>query len=564
MALPPLQHMPAPSHPRAPVLTEPPRPRFAHLDFPNPLFQEALQIQRPEDFGSSSPRNQIALAAEERSAEWQARPEPTPSLAAMPEHSSSTSSLSSLYSSVLKGHHAHPAPTTEPVVSGYEADDEALLPDVQISTPLNHLSEIQVDTPLKHIQTANTSSIQKKRKGLVVLPISPAMAQRLREGDNPAIAPEPEAPEPSPVDNDPIDDMALTDEAFVGKVKSSLAAQSHRKTATFAKRHAGRLLHLLKLAAPPNEAEALICSSEEAIKHLEAGSLFPGPIFVDGAQPKKLETVSNFLNEFYDDTLKVHVQDPAIKTAKKKSHVREVTIKQVREKFLDSSKRSNPWNCLELAAHVEDGPRPAFLGGEDCRLLTKLKLPSTGESASRRGYEPGFKEVEKWVLLAQAGSLTEPHQDSHGYNTYITVNQGIIGFGWLSNPTAAERKQWRAGPSNFSGGRWRYKILRPGTTVYFPTGTVHFVFRLPSAGDTLAFGGHVLRCSQIVNWVKTLIEEKANPDITNEDISVSAPAYLERVARFVKQARRLGQEEKWGGSQAIADFLHLKDEFMGN
>jgi hypothetical protein len=353
------------------------------------------------------------------------------------------------------------------------------------------------------------------------------------------------------------------DEEFIEQVKEALTAQSKWKTAVVAKRQARRILDLLNVSKAPDTTEASICSNNEAEKHFQTGAYFKGPIFVNDAQPNSLDTVKNFLDEYYDETSKVHIQDPSIRLARNKAHVREVTIKQLRDRFSEpKTKSSIPWNCLELATHVDDGLRPPFLSTEDCRLLTKIKLPSSSDSASRRGYEPGWKEVEKWALLAQAGSLTEPHQDSHGYSTYITVNQGAMGFGWLSNPTPAEKKQWRLAPSTFKGGRWRYQVLRPGRTVFFPTGTVHFVFRLSSADDTLAFGGHVLRCSQIVNWVKCLIDEKANPDITNEDISVSAPAYLDRVARFVKQARRMGQESRWGGPAAITEFLRLKDEFM--
>ena len=361
----------------------------------------------------------------------------------------------------------------------------------------------------------------------------------------------------------PMPEPRNPDEFFVAQVKAALLQQSKEKTSTYAKRQAQRILGLLKIAQPPDATEALLCSGEEASKHFQTGEFFPGPIFVDGAQPAPLETASNFLDEYYDDTMKVHIQDASIRLNRNKPHVREVTIKQLRERFAArKSPKIIPWNCLELATHVEDGLRPAFLSSEDCRLITKVKVPSSDDEVSRRKFEPGWKEIEKWALLAQAGSLTEPHQDSHGYSTYITVNQGIMGFGWLSNPTAAERKQWQKSPSTFTGGRWRYQILRPGRTVFFPNGTVHFVFRLSLGSDTLAFGGHVLRCSQIVSWVKSLLEEKGNPDITNEDLSVSAPAYLARVERFVKQARRMGQETKWGGAGAIAEFLRLKEEFM--
>jgi hypothetical protein len=278
-----------------------------------------------------------------------------------------------------------------------------------------------------------------------------------------------------------------------------------------------------------------------------------------------LQRIEDFLGEFYDDDSKVFIQDPSVTFAGNSNFVREVTIGAVKKRILEGKGKGRPWNCLELATHVEDGLRPAFLAGEDCRLLTKVKLERDGETASRRRYPQGYKEVEKWALLAEAGALTEPHQDSHGYSTYITVNQGNIGFGWLSYPTDKERASWNKDQS-VAGDRFRYVVMKPGQTVFFPAGTVHFVFRLPGAegGHTLAFGGHVLRCSNILHWIKTLIEEKASPNVTNEDLTSSAPGYLNQVEKFVRHAQKNGTTEKWGGAEAVEEFLRLKEVFMAS
>ncbi|KAK5125427.1 hypothetical protein LTR85_000536 [Meristemomyces frigidus] len=358
------------------------------------------------------------------------------------------------------------------------------------------------------------------------------------------------------------DALELTDSEFVEATKAVLEATSRSagKALTFAVKQARRLQTLLLVATPPEADDAIYLSGEEASKYLEANKYFGGPIFTKNQQTLPTQTVEKFLAECYDDDVTVYVQDPAVRVARNTPHVRARTMADVKQRFAKPP-TDKPWNLLELAAHCEDGLRPAFLNTEDCRLLTKLKFPSSGDKASRKGYDPGWKEVEKWALVAQAGALTEPHQDSHGYSTYITVNEGIFGYGWLSNPTTEERQAWSRSHHSYIGGRWCYSVLRPGDTVYFPAGTVHFVFRLPAAGNTLAFGGHVLRCSQIVRWIKTLIEEKAAPDITNEDLTVSAPGYLDRVEKFVQQAMQTGQEEKWGGKEAIEEFLRLKVKF---
>ncbi|KAK5133181.1 hypothetical protein LTR08_008117 [Meristemomyces frigidus] len=358
--------------------------------------------------------------------------------------------------------------------------------------------------------------------------------------------------------------LALTDFEYVEMTKMILESTSKgHKAVTFAVQQARRILQLLNVATTPEPNEALVASGDVAAQYLAAGQYFAGPIFTAGQQSLPLQTVDKFLSECYDDDADVYVQDPAVRVARGTPHVRSRTMAEVKERFAQPV-TDMPWNLLELAAHREDGLRPAFLNTEDCCLLSKLKLPGSADKASRKGYEKGWKEVEKWTLVAQAGALTEPHQDSHGYSTYITVNHGIFGFGWLSNPTLEERTAWSRSPHNYIGGRWRYAIIRAGQTVYFPAGTVHFVFRLPAAGNTLAFGGHVLRNSQIVRWIKTLIEEKQAPSITNEDLTVSAPGYLDRVEKWARQALASGlvkDMERWGGEQAIEEFLRLKVEF---
>ncbi|KAK4623245.1 uncharacterized protein CLAFUR5_07023 [Fulvia fulva] len=353
------------------------------------------------------------------------------------------------------------------------------------------------------------------------------------------------------------------DRRYVAQLQEVLEVRGKARKADMGRRQAARINDLLNLASYPTADEGLFLTREEATDIVASGKFFNGPIFTEGQQALPLQTVSQFCDEYYDDDTMVWIQDPEIKPTKKAQIARQVKMRQVKSR-LAGPLSDKPWNCLELATHSDDGLKPSFLNTEDCRLLTKLKIPDTQDKpeARRRAYLPGYKEVEKWALLAQAGALTEPHQDSHGYSTYITINQGLVGYGWLSFPTDEERAAWRRNPDIFRGGRWRYVILKPGQTVYFPAGTVHFVFRLPDGGNTLAFGGHVLRCSNIVHWVKTLIEERNAKDVTNEDLTESAPGYLARVEKFVKQARITGQEAKWGGEESITEFLRLKEEFL--
>jgi hypothetical protein len=351
------------------------------------------------------------------------------------------------------------------------------------------------------------------------------------------------------------------DREYVAKISEILEAAGRAKSNDTGRSQARRILELLQKAEVAGEEEALYLTASEAESHLQPGRFCRNVIITAEQQPLPLQTIEQFLDEFYEDDAQVWIQDSSAKSGKNSPAVRQVKIRAVKERIAGRSS-TKPWNLLELATHHEDGLRPAFLNNEDCRLLTKLKIPGAADEARRRTYPQGFKEVEKWALLAQAGALTEPHQDSHGYSTYITINVGLVGFGWLSSPTEAERIQWRKHPLKFVGGTWRYVILKPGQTVFFPAGTVHFVFRLPSVGNSLAFGGHILRCSNIAHWARTLLEERDAQNVTNEDLTDSATGYLERVGRFVTQASKSGQTERWGGEEEIAEFLRLKKEFL--
>nr|OQO24563.1 hypothetical protein B0A51_07734 [Rachicladosporium sp. CCFEE 5018] len=374
--------------------------------------------------------------------------------------------------------------------------------------------------------------------------------------------PTPEATPGDASDQDNVLPATDTDQIYVTEVLKVLEKRLEAKTNDIGRRQAQRVGDLLRRAGPAATTDVLRLTSAEAGALLSARQPHDRPILVEGGQSLPPQTLDQFLDECYDNTATVSVQDPSAKLRRGAQAVKEVSVATLKARF-GAPNDDYPWNCLELACPFEDGLRPSFLNDEDCRLLTKLKFPLSNNALSRHSYPDGYKEVEKWSLLAQAGALTEAHQDSHGYSTYITVNQGEVGFAWISLPDVEERKAWVRNPQSHTSDRWRYVVLRPGNTVAFPCGTVHSVFRLPSAGPSLCFGGHFLRCSGLVPWVKTLLEEQANTCITNEDISASAPGYLDRVEKFVRQALKQGTKvERWGGKVDIDEFLRLKKAFV--
>lgn len=236
---------------------------------------------------------------------------------------------------------------------------------------------------------------------------------------------------------------------------------------------------------------------------------------------------------------------------------KQMTLHDVRKSFLNNSDRR--LNVLEMRNPLPRSTLPRFLTGEDCQLLSQIRDVVLDDSTAQRISAPAkkwkeWKDDEEWILLAQGGALTLTHQDSCGKATWLTVQEGLVGFGWMSRPTEEERSEWSEGPVDFSSGRIRYVVLRPGQTIYFESGTIHFVFRLQKT-QTLMFGGHVLRWSRIPLWIDVLRKQLSSPDTSNEDLpSQLVRTYVDAVAQLV------GDRAERGMDSGIAHtFLSLKN-----
>ncbi|KAH8907729.1 hypothetical protein BR93DRAFT_562296 [Coniochaeta sp. PMI_546] len=67
-----------------------------------------------------------------------------------------------------------------------------------------------------------------------------------------------------------------------------------------------------------------------------------------------------------------------------------------------------------------------------------------------------------------------------------------------------------------------------------------FTFRRPrftsfsgcESRQTLALGGHVLQWSGIQRWMQVLLAQMRNPDITNEDMTSTAPKHVRVIAKL--------------------------------
>ncbi|KAK8029399.1 hypothetical protein PG993_010690 [Apiospora rasikravindrae] len=109
--------------------------------------------------------------------------------------------------------------------------------------------------------------------------------------------------------------------------------------------------------------------------------------------------------------------------------------------------------------------------------------------------------------------------DSHGLATWITIQEGQFGFAWMSRPTTEQRQAWMQDIEYYDQGQqWRYWILKPGQTVFFPSGTIHSVFRIRQT-QTLGLVGHILQWSGLEQWIDVVRKQADAPNSTNEDMT---------------------------------------------
>lgn len=354
----------------------------------------------------------------------------------------------------------------------------------------------------------------------------------------------------------------IPDETYRQQMLKELQSTAH-EAESWGGRTDKLIARLVQKSKPPTNTEAYFLCGEGAAQKVEFGQV-DAPIFTQGQQrfrwKGKDRPVSQFFYRMEDLGLdrKVSVQIPSRKTQEESCETR--TLLDVRDRFLRQQPTWDPWNLLDLQSPLPSF-LPTFLEGDNCQLLLRIRDAVLMGSSAERATAPGqdwntWRNVIDWALLSEGGHSTAPHMDSHAYSTWITAQEGRIGFGWMSRPSQQEEETWMADPQDSSVGEWRYVVLSPGQTVFFPSGTIHFVFRIRGE-QTFALGGHVLQWSSIDRWLEVVVAQMKSPESTNEDMKRSASKYVRVVKGFLENRMQAGREEEVGGREAIGRFFSL-------
>lgn len=379
------------------------------------------------------------------------------------------------------------------------------------------------------LNSTMTSPIGFKRKRAASLP--------------PATSHDYNLPQPS-VDN-PGSDMDLTpvhdlqtclmtsrglDDAFLAQAKMELSETAAGSSISRGVQTALRLLPILQHVKHPNAddkkgpIEVYRLSGQQAKEFLSTKT--PNvPIVTEQQQHFRWKDPTQPLAEFFEwmedlDRL-VSVQIPSL-AAHRNSYERH-SLRQVRKRFLSDSRSNDPWNILDCSCPLPS-TLPDFLTSWNCQLLSRIREMVLNADAAERAVASRedwaeWRDAEHWVLLSEGGHCTAPHIDSHGLATWITVQEGEFGFTWMSRPTDEQHTRWTEDPEHYDEEQqWRFLVLRPGQTIFFPSGIIHGVFRVQDV-KTLALGGHILQWTGVDQWADMISKQAMNPDSTNEEIS---------------------------------------------
>ncbi|KAK2598210.1 hypothetical protein QQS21_005687 [Conoideocrella luteorostrata] len=341
------------------------------------------------------------------------------------------------------------------------------------------------------------------------------------------------------------------DEAFLAQALTELSQEANKASNSRGHHTAGVLLPILRNCKHPNTdrsdcaADLLLLDGHEAKALLDTKT--PDvPIITERQQHFEWKDPYRPISEFFDWTVDydqmVSVQIPSLDFNKCSFEPR--SIQQVYKRFLTADESDDPWNILDLGCPLPSTV-PDFLTGENCQLLaqirnTILNRDSAERTVATREEWAEWRDIERWALMSEGGHCTAPHMDSHGLATWITVQEGLFGFKWLSQPSQQQRNKWMEDPEQYNENQnWRYWVLKPGQTIFFPPGTIHGVFRIRKS-QTFALGGHILQWSSIAQWADVISAQLDFPDSTNEDMT-DAWKWVHVVTHLLqKRAERVG------------------------
>ncbi|KAK5170187.1 uncharacterized protein LTR77_004773 [Saxophila tyrrhenica] len=298
----------------------------------------------------------------------------------------------------------------------------------------------------------------------------------------------------------------------------------------------------------------------------------------DSQEQRPIEQIFDILTSFPSDALEY--VDESLPAPRRNQRA---TMAQMAQRFARTHTEPMgvrfPLNFPDIPTRAPDNGVPSFLSSTSCTLLQDLLRaqldvdearictcaapppPRCGHAISKRQFAALTTAWIYWqggtTMLSEAGTVTAPHWDQYGLSTWISCLEGEIGLAWLVRPkNPEEHMRWLSDPGRPTA-RWAFKVLRPGDALYMPSGTVHFVFRRPSGGQTLGYSEHLVRRRHLVGWLRVVGLTLGREDVDLEGYGLVLPPLMRQVRVLVKAVKAQGLEEMYGGKERLGEALKL-------
>ena len=309
-------------------------------------------------------------------------------------------------------------------------------------------------------------------------------------------------------------------EVTVDDIKRSIFEISTQPTiyeGTWRFRVAQRLRTPVRLAQPATTSNSSFCIRLD----FDALSSIDGPVIVRDTQTQAnlpYTDVVKMLEAFPTLDRKVFVQDS--RASIDGPSCKEYTLEEVIKRFKSDEIDAPPIKLVDLCPATNNHIVPWFIKGRDVSLLCSIRNDALrGQTETGRTKDAkSMKDRSGFATCAKGEAHTDMHRDVNGFDTFLNCAQGEFVFGWVDKPSVESMPEWKANidqPPESS--TYRVILVKPGETVYFPRGTIHFVLRAPSTRCSLTFGGHILRYLQLARWTSIALDILDNPHTTNED-----------------------------------------------
>ncbi|MCJ1304767.1 hypothetical protein MMC08_007580 [Hypocenomyce scalaris] len=309
------------------------------------------------------------------------------------------------------------------------------------------------------------------------------------------------------------------------------------------------------------EADVLFLTEEEArLEMLEDPDLYWKPIVVCAVPKEGQDTIKTFL-----DHLNVWFEYVFVESQSTTLATEEWLITRVKQHF------NTPWtdgshlpiNLLDL-----DSPErhvPIWLQDRRFNLLDDVywhmreDARRDGGKAKRQKVFPAEMSLStRFKLLAQRGAVSTPHQDHHGFSTWLSVVEGKMVWTIWAKGSEEDLEAFRSEPASFIGGDRFYVILEKGQTLIMRRPlTIHSPATLE---DCLLDSGCYLQYNNIIMAMRATVFELRNPETTNEDPAQQLGPLLNVLKGWIGDSKKVTLFE---GETELHCFNGLYDEIMG-